>query len=160
RTRGAGAGFFRTGPRGDTSVPAFVAPLLVPPRRGARGGRGGRGRLAWDEYHQGFGRASSLSREMVGWLLRAPGGWALLQLVAVLLIGLAVAGVRFGPARAVIERRRRSPIEHLEALAAGLEGAAGVDTSVALMVSSLRRRLGRAGVLAAGEQRSWLGALG
>ena len=155
----ADAGYFRNRTWRDTSVPEFVTPLLVPPRRWGRGGLGGRGRLVWDEYHQGFGRASSLSREMVGWLLRAPGGWALLQLVAVLLIGLAVAGVRFGPARAVIERRRRSPIEHLEALAAGLEGAAGVDTSVALMVSSLRRRLGRAGVLAAGEQRSWLAAL-
>ena len=146
----ADAGYFRNRTWRETTVPEFVTPLLVPARRG---------RLAWDEYHQGFGRSASLPRELVGWLLRAPVGWALLQLVAVLLIALAVVGVRFGPARAVIERRRRSPIEHLEALAAGLEGAAGVDTSVALTVSSLRRRLGRAGVLALGEQRSWLSAL-
>jgi len=146
----ADAGYFRNRTWRETTVPEFVTPLLVPPRRG---------RLAWDEYHQGFGRSASLPRELVGWLLRAPGGWALLQLVAVLLIALALIGVRFGPARAVIERRRRSPIEHLEALAAGLEGAAGVDTSVALTVSSLRRRLGRTGVLAPGEQRSWLSTL-
>jgi len=146
----ADAGYFRNRAWRETTVPAFVTPLLVPARRG---------RLAWDEYHQGFGRASSLSHELVGWLIRAPGGWALLQVVAALLIGLAVLGVRFGPARAVVERRRRSPIEHLEALAAGLEGAAGVDTSVALTVSSLRRRLGRTGVLPPGEQRSWLAAL-
>ena len=146
----ADAGYFRNRTWRETTVPEFVTPLLVPPRRG---------RLAWDEYHQGFGRSASLPRELVGWLLRAPGGWALLQLVAVLLIALALVGVRFGPARAVIERRRRSPIEHLEALAAGLEGAAGVDTAVALTVSSLRRRLGRTGVLAPGEQRSWLSAL-
>ena len=147
----ADPGYFRNQTWRHTAVPEFVMPLLVPPGR--------RGRLAWDEYHQGFGSSASLSGELVGWLVRAPGGWALLQFVAVLLIGLAVVGVRFGPARAVIERRRRSPIEHLEALAAGLEGAAGVDTSVALTVSSLRRRLGRTGVLPPEEQRSWLAAL-
>ena len=148
----ADAGYFRNRTWRETTVPEFVTPLLAPEHRR-------QGRLAWDEYHQGFGSATSLSRELVGWLLRAPSGWALLQVVAVLLIGLALVGVRFGPARAVIERRRRSPIEHLEALAAGLEGAAGVDTSVALTVSSLRRRLGRTGVLAPGEERSWLAAL-
>src|SRR2546426_3232421 len=52
----------------------------------------------------------------------------------------AVAAVRFGPARPVLERRRRSPLEHLEALAAGLEGAVGVDTSIGLTVAGLRRR--------------------
>src|SRR5438105_9909095 len=44
------------------------------------------------------------------------------QLVGVLVVGLAVAGVRFGPARRGVATRRRSPLEHLEALAAGLEG--------------------------------------
>jgi hypothetical protein len=34
-----------------------------------------------------------------------------------------------------------------------------VDTVVALTVSSLRRRLGRTGVLSPDEQRSWLSAL-
>src|SRR5438034_6802331 len=58
-------------------------------------------------------------------------GWAILQLLGVALVALAVAAVRFGPARSVIERRRRSPLEHEEALAAGLEGAGGVDTAVA-----------------------------
>jgi len=83
----------------------------------------------------------------------------MLQLVAVLVAGLAVAAVRFGPARRSVATRRRSPLEHLEALAAGLEGAAGVDTAVALTVSGLRRRLGRTGLLRADEQRSWLAAL-
>src|SRR5881396_2898089 len=72
---------------------------------------------------------------------------------------LGVAAVRFGPARSVIERRRRSPLEHVEALAAGLEGAGGVDTAVGLTVSGLRRRLGRVGLLPAGAERAWLAAL-
>jgi len=146
----ADAGYFRNRAWRATPVPEFVTPLLIPARRG---------RLVWDEYHQGFGRGRSLPGVMASWLVESPGGWVILQLVGVLLVALVVAGVRFGPARPVIERRRRSPLEHLEALAAGLEGAVGVDTSVALTVSSLRRRLGRAGVLPPDEQRSWLAAL-
>src|SRR5437867_179509 len=82
-------------------------------------------------------------------------GWALLQLMGVGLVAVAMAAVRFGPAQAVIDRRRRSPLEHVEALAASLEGAGGVDTTVALIVAGLRRRLGRAGVLRPDEQQAW-----
>jgi hypothetical protein len=146
----ADAGYLRNRAWRETTVPQFVVPLLIPARPG---------RLAWDEYHQGFGHGRSLAGALAGWLERTPLGWAVLQVIAVLVVGLAVGGVRFGPARAVIERRRRSPLEHLEALAAGLEGADGVDTAVALTVSGLRRRLGRTGVLSPDEQRSWLAAL-
>ena len=142
--------YFRNRTWRATDVPAFVAPLLVPT---------GRGSVVWDEYHQGYGEEPSVMGALGAWLGRTPLGWALLQLAAVAVVALAAAAIRFGPARAVIERRRRSPIEHLEALAAGLEGAAGVDTSVTLTVSSLRRRLGRTGVLSPGEQASWLAAL-
>src|SRR5207247_2528451 len=45
------------------------------------------------------------------------------------------------------------------AVAAGLEGAGGVDTAVGLTVSGLRRRLGRVGLLPAGAERAWLAAL-
>jgi Domain of unknown function (DUF4350) len=146
----ADAGYFRNHTWRDTDVPEFVTPLLIPARAGS---------VVWDEYHQRFGTQRSLDGAVAAWLERTPLGWMVLQVVAVLLVGLAMAGVRFGPARSVIERRRRSPLEHLEALAAGLEGAAGADTAVALTVSSLRRRLGRVGVLAPDEQRSWLATL-
>jgi hypothetical protein len=146
----ADVGYFRNRTWRATPVPQFVAPLLLPARPG---------RVVWDEYHQGFGRERSLSGVLAGWLSGTPGGWALLQLSAVVILALAGAGVRFGPARSVIERRRRSPLEHLEALAAGLEGAGDVDTAVALTVAGLRRRLGRAGVMRPDEQGSWLAAL-
>src|SRR5207244_4815916 len=84
---------------------------------------------------------------------------ARLQLLGVALVALAVTAVRFGPARSVIERRRRSPLEHVAALAAGLEGAGGVDTAVGLAVSGLRRRLGRVGLPPAGAEGAWLAAL-
>jgi len=146
----ADPGYFRNRLWRSGNVPYFVTPLLVPARRG---------RVVWDEYHQGFGRGRSMTGVVLGWLVGTPGGWAITQLVGVLVVGLAVAGVRFGPARRGVATRRRSPLEHLEALAAGLEGAAGADTAVTLTVSGLRRRLGRTGLLRPDEQRSWLAAL-
>jgi hypothetical protein len=146
----ADVGYFRNRAWRNTEVPQFVVPLLVPTRRG---------RVVWDEYHQGFRTGGSATGGLVAWLTGTPGGWALLQLVAVALAGLGVAAVRFGPARSVLERRRRSPLEHLEALAAGLEGAAGVETAIGLTVAGLRRRLGRVGAMRPDEQRAWLATL-
>ena len=149
-TLAADPGYFRNRAWRTTDVPAFAVPLLTPATRG---------RVTWDEYHQGFGRGGSLEGAVLDWLARTPAGWALLQLAAVGLVALAVAAVRFGPARSVIDRRRRSPLEHVEALAVSLQGAGGVDTAVALIVAGLRRRLGRAGVVQPDEQRAWLSTL-
>jgi hypothetical protein len=112
-----------------------------------------------DEYHWGFGEGGSLFGAAWTWLTSNPAGWALLQLAAVALVWLAVSAVRFGPARSVIEHRRRSPLEHLEALAAGLERAGGADTAVSLTVTGLRRRLSRGGFVPRGDDRVWLAAL-
>jgi len=146
----ADPGYFRNRLWRASDVPYFVTPLIVPARRG---------RVVWDEYHQGFGQGRSMTGVVMGWLWGTPGGWVILQLAGVLVVGLAVAAVRFGPARRGVATRRRSPLEHLEALAAGLEGAAGADTAVALTVAGLRRRLGRTGLLRPDEQQSWLAAL-
>jgi len=67
--------------------------------------------------------------------------------------------VRFGPALAVIERRRRSPLEHLEALGAGLESAADTDTAIKRLTLGLRRRLSRAGYAGNENVVSWLESL-
>src|SRR5207245_10005717 len=150
-TLAADPGYFRNRAWRTTDVPFFVLPLLTPATRG---------RVTWDEYHQGFGRGGPLEGAVLDWLARTPAGWALLQLAAVALVALAVAAVRFGPARAVIDRRRRSPLEHVEALAVSLQGAGGVDTAVALLAAGRRRRLGRAGVVQPDEQRACLSALG
>jgi hypothetical protein len=134
----------------ETDVGLVVVPWFLDGRTRA---------VTVDEYHQGYGDKSWLVSTAWRWLTSNPAGWAMLQLVGVGLVAVAVAAVRFGPPRRVIETRRRSPLEHLEALAAGLEGAAGVDTAVGLTVSGLRRRLGRAGVLQPEEQRAWLAGL-
>jgi len=92
-------------------------------------------------------------------LRSSPAGWAILQLIAVALVWLAMTAVRFGPALSVIERRRRSPLEHLEALGAGLESAAAADTAVQRLALGLRRRLSRTGHLGSGDVVPWLESL-
>jgi hypothetical protein len=160
-TLAADAGWFTNHVWRDTDVPVAILPLLIPPPTPTPTPRR-RMRVAWDEYHQGFGREGpSMEALTWDWLRHSAAGWAILQLVAVGLVWLAVTAVRFGPARPVIERRRRSPLEHLEALAAGLESAAASDTAVERMISGLRRRLRRAGTPApdAGHLASWLDGL-
>jgi hypothetical protein len=131
-------------------APFFIAPLLV---------AHGPGPIVWDEYHQGFGESASLAGATFAWLVGTPAGWAVLQLAAVFGLGLAAAAVRFGPARSVIERRRRSSLEHLNALAAALEGAGGIETAVRLTILGLRRRLSPGARSIAGTERQWLETL-
>lgn len=153
-TLAADAGWFTNRVWRETDVPIIALPLLTPrPERP--------GRVAWDEYHQGFGEEepSSLGSRTLQWLGTSPAGWAILQLIAIALVWLAMNAVRFGPARSVIERRRRSPLEHLEALGAGLESAAGTDTAVQRLALGLRRRLSRAGHVANGNVGPWLEGL-
>jgi hypothetical protein len=102
-------------------------------------------RVVVDEFHQGFVQGGSLFRAAWSWMIASPGGWALLQLALASVIALAAAAVRFGPALNVIERRRRSALEHLDALAVGLERAGGDEEAVNLIVEGLRRRLSRSG---------------
>jgi hypothetical protein len=138
----------------DTDVPIALLPLLTPRRERP-------GRVVWDEYHQGFGSGNqaSFSARTWDWLRGSPAGWAILQLIAVALAWLAMTSVRFGPALAVIERRRRSPLEHLEALGAGLESAGDTDTAIERLALGLRRRLSRAGHVGDGDVLPWLESL-
>jgi hypothetical protein len=115
-----------------------------------------------DEFHHGFQEGRSILGVTWGWARTSPLGWTILQLVAVAVIALGFMSVRFGPAVKVVERRRRSALEHLEALAAGLDRADGDDEAVNLFVAGLRRRLGGRRSAVTAKQaglKSWLGAL-
>jgi hypothetical protein len=79
--------------------------------------------------------------------------------VAVGLVALVASGIRFGPVRSVIERRRRSPMEHVRALATALAASRGHDVAVRLMVQGLRRRLSRGGRPSAPDLEAWLEGL-
>jgi hypothetical protein len=153
-TLAADVGWFTNRVWRDSDVPIVALPLLTPRRERP-------GRVVWDEYHQGFGEddGPSLVGRTWSWLRSSPAGWAILQLIAVALVWLAMTAVRFGPAREVVERRRRSPLEHLEALGAGLESAADADTAVRQLALGLRRRLSRAGHVGNDNVGSWLEGL-
>ncbi len=116
-------------------------------------------RVIVDEYHHGFDASGSLAGATLGWSLHSPWGWAIWQVAVVAVIALVTAGVRFGPARRIIERRRRSPLEHVRALATALAAARGHDVAVRLIVQGLRRRLSRAGRPAGESAAEWLAVL-
>lgn len=111
-----------------------------------------------DEYHQGFGRAGSLPGAVMARIWREPSGWLVLQLAAAGLLLVVLGAIRFGPALPAIERRRRSPLEHLDALASGLERSRASRTGIGLIVSGLRRRLGGLATHP-GRDAAWLDAL-
>jgi hypothetical protein len=113
-------------------------------------------RLVVDEYHHGYDASRSLGGATFDWTLHSPWGWAILQLAGTGVLALLAAGVRFGPVRSGIERRRRSPLEHVRALATALAAARGHDVAVRLIVQGLRRRLSRTGHPSRGELGPWL----
>jgi hypothetical protein len=117
-------------------------------------------RMIVDEYHQGYVVAGSLGAAALVWSTRSPWGWMVWQLIAVGVVALVASGVRFGPVRSVIERRRRSPMEHVRALATTLAAARGHDVAVRLMIQGLRRRLSRGGRPGTVDLDAWLESLG
>ena len=117
-------------------------------------------RMVVDEYHHGYRVSGSLAGAALDWSTRSPWGWMVWQLAAVGVVALVASGIRFGPVRSAIERRRRSPMEHVRALATALAAARGHDVAVRLMIQGLRRRLSRGGRPAVADLDAWLAGLG
>ncbi len=117
--------------------------------------------VIFDERHQGFGPTGSLLGAAFDWSRSAPIGWALWQLIAVGLLVLLFGAVRFGPPRPLNDRRRRSALEHVTALATALSAANGHDTAIRLMIRGLGQRLtpGRRAVAAPRELLARLGPI-
>lgn len=116
-------------------------------------------RLAFDEFHHGFGPGGSLLGATVAWSRRSPWGWALWQLALVGLLVFVSGAVRFGPVRTGIQRQRRSSVEHVKALATALSAAQGHDVAIGAVVRGLQRRLsaaGRANISSAEDWRTWV----
>lgn len=141
---------FRNRSLRNTSAGELVLGLVAPRYR----------RLVVDEYHHGYQAAGSLTGAALDWSTRSPWGWIAWQLAAVGVVALLASGVRFGPVRSAIERRRRSPMEHVRALATALAAARGHDVAVRLMVQGLRRRLSRTGRPPPADLDVWLEGLG
>lgn len=117
------------------------------------------GRVLVDEARHGYGPRGNLVGALLAWSGESPWGWAVWQLGLVGVLALLAGAVRFGPARPLGETRRRSPLEHVRALAGALGSARGHDVAIRLLIQGLRRRLARAGAAPRGDARLWLGGL-
>ena len=117
--------------------------------------------MVFEEYHHGFGAAGSLARRGAGLEPEFAVG---LGGVAGGGRGRAGAALRRDPFRRcrgpAIGRTRRSPLEHVRALATALAAARGHDVAIAAIVRGLRRRLLPPALRARGDWRQWLARLG
>jgi hypothetical protein len=104
-----------------------------------------RGDTLWfDEYHHGFdGGGSGMVTGMVRHAWRTLPRGLLLQLLAVVVLLVWAAGRRFGAPLQPEPVRRRSPLEHVEALAGAYRQAGARRTARRLLLAGLARRLGR-----------------
>jgi hypothetical protein len=103
------------------------------------GGR--RERLVFDEYHQGYGDQPGTMRGIVTYLGRTPSGHLLLQFAAAGLLLLFAAGPRLLPPRPAERIERRSPLEHVDALARAYRAVGATRTATTRLVHGVRRRV-------------------
>jgi hypothetical protein len=97
-------------------------------------------RLVFDEFHQGYGRQPSVWRSVRRALTETPAGRTLTQAMAAALVLLAAAGARAVTPLAPRRVERRSPIEHVGALARAYEQARASRVATRRLVRGLRRR--------------------
>jgi hypothetical protein len=102
-----------------------------------------RNRLVFDEYHQGFGTHPGTLRAIVVFLSRSASGHVLLQSIVAGLVLLLAIGPRLLPAHDPERVERRSPLEHVNALAQAYERVGGTRTATARLLRGLRRRVQR-----------------
>ena len=104
-----------------------------------------RGDTLWfDEYHHGFtGGGSGMVSGMARHAWRTLPRGLIVQLLLAGALLLWVAGRRFGAPLQPEPLRRRSPLEHVEALAGAYRQAGARRTARRLLLAGLARRLGR-----------------
>jgi len=98
--------------------------------------------VGFSEYHQGIRGAGSAIGTTLGRLTSGPVGRVVLAVIALATLGLWARGRRFGSPVPVAGAPRRSPVEHVRALAE-IYRAAGADRVVAdRLVTGAARRAG------------------
>jgi hypothetical protein len=102
------------------------------------------GRTLWfDEYHHGFSEGGGTLAGATRFIARQAAGHAVLQITVAVLGLLLLFGRRFGAPLPPPPARRRSPLEHVEALAGAYRQARAAQTARRLLLAGLARRLGR-----------------
>jgi hypothetical protein len=102
-----------------------------------------RDHLVFDEYHQGYGTHPGTLRAIVFYLARVPSGHVLLQAMLAGLVLLLALGPRPLPAHDAERVERRSPLEHVSALAQAYGRVAGTRLATARLLRGVRRRVER-----------------
>ena len=100
-----------------------------------------RDRLVFDEYHQGYGTHPGTLRAIVVFLSRSSSGHVLLQCVFAGLVLLLALGPRLLPAHDPARVERRSPLEHVSALAQAYARVKGTHIATAWLLRGVRRRV-------------------
>lgn len=102
-----------------------------------------RDHLIFDEYHQGFGAHPGTLRAVALYLSHTPSGHLLLQCLLAGLVLLLALGPRAVPAHDPERLERRSPLEHVSALARAYAQVGATRTATARLLHGVRRRLDR-----------------
>ena len=96
--------------------------------------------IVFAEYHLGFGRHPSVMRGVRRALVETPPGRVLLQLLAAGAILLLAVAIRPIPPLGRARIERRSPIEHIGALARAYAQVGATRTATRRLIRGLRRR--------------------
>jgi hypothetical protein len=106
--------------------------------------------VIFTEYHQGFGRHPSLVRTVRDALTRTSAGRMLAHFCIAALLLLMALGPRSLAPRARVRNERRSPLEHVDALARAYEQVGATRTASRRLLHGLARRRRGAGVRTGG----------
>lgn len=132
----------------DTAAAGAARSPLGPARRNGRAGRP----IVFDEYHHGYGTHASPWRAVRRALTHTAPGRALLQAGVAALLLLAALGARPLPPRPRRAVERRSPLEHVEALARAYAQVGATRLAARRLIRGLRRRHAHAGWRATSDE--------
>jgi hypothetical protein len=99
--------------------------------------------IFFDEYHQGFTGRGSIQGGTMRMIRRFVTGAVAVQLLVAAALLIWAGGRRFGAPLLPPPARRRSPLEHVEALAGAYRQAGARRTVRRLLMAGMARRLGR-----------------
>ncbi len=96
--------------------------------------------VVFDEYHQGYGIHADITKAVRSALMHTPAGRAATQAIIASLILLFALGARPLPPVAPAQITRRSPLEHVGALANAYDQTDAKDIALERLIRGLRRR--------------------
>lgn len=98
-------------------------------------------RMVFDEFHQGFGQQPDVGRAVVRTLTHTPPGRTIAQIALAAIVLLAAVAPRPIAPRPSTRVERRSPFEHVDALASAYDQAGATQLATQRLVRGLKRRI-------------------